>query len=199
MRYQIDVLSLDGKYQGSFIKENLLFERHSPVGKVSPNGLFLAFIKGKPQREKGTELVLFDIKNNHNIDIPDLKGYQNCQSVNWSPDGKELILSCEVDLVANLYNISLDDGTLHRITNCLPIEAYCYHPAWSPNGKWIIYTRNGTCPTPSEYWDPYVINASCLEDTLTCMDLDIGPFTGWHPYTWAPDSCFLHLISLMKL
>jgi len=188
--YQIEVISLDGKYQGSFIKENLLFERDLPKGDISPNGKFLAFTKRILPDTQET-IVLFDLVENRFVEFQNPEKHHDCQMANWSPDGKSIIASCKTDLVADIYIISFENGTFHRVTNCLPIESNCQHPSWSPNDKWIVYSRNVTRPGSSEYWGPYLINTSCLDDTLACMEMQVGSFNARPPYAWSPDGMCL--------
>lgn len=57
----------------------------------------------------------------------------------WSPDGKRIAFSREVDEERDIWVFELGSKALTRITR----DGSCYDPAWSPGGGKLIYTFLG--------------------------------------------------------
>jgi Tol biopolymer transport system component len=92
-----------------------------------------------------------------------------------SPDGKSVVYSqYREDNVYEIYEISLADGSIRRLTDRLGALT---GPEISPDGKSIVFMR----------WTP-----SSDQDQIWLMDRDgsqlhqLIPGTGWDP-TWSPD------------
>jgi dipeptidyl aminopeptidase/acylaminoacyl peptidase len=87
-------------------------------------------------------------------------------SVDWSPDGKQLLFASNRDpnqdefFHYDLFTLQLADSTIHRLTAS---EACEYSPVWSPDGKSIAYlaTRRGLTDreTTMEDTHAWVMNA----------------------------------------
>jgi Tol biopolymer transport system component len=57
----------------------------------------------------------------------------------WSPDGRSIAFSAQVNGVTDLFVASLADGTLRRLTN----DAFAdLHPAWSPDNSTIAFVTD---------------------------------------------------------
>ena len=94
------------------------------------------------------------------------QGNYDEHSVDWSPDGKQLLFASNRDpnqdefFHYNLFTFQLADGTIHRLTAS---EACEYSPVWSPDGKSIAYlgTRRGLTDreTTMEDTHAWVMNA----------------------------------------
>lgn len=94
------------------------------------------------------------------------QGNYDEHSVDWSPDGKQLLFASNRDpnqdefFHYDLFTFQLSDGTIHRLTAS---EACEYSPVWSPDGKSIAYlgTRRGLTDreTTMEDTHAWVMNA----------------------------------------
>ncbi|HPI79367.1 MAG TPA: hypothetical protein PLM35_02440, partial [Cyclobacteriaceae bacterium] len=55
-------------------------------------------------------------------------------SATWSPDGMEVAFS----MAGSLWRQRVNGGTATQLTNG---QGYDYQPDWSPDGRWIVFTR----------------------------------------------------------
>src|SRR5580658_5154061 len=94
------------------------------------------------------------------------QGNYDEHSVDWSPDGKQLLFASNRDpnqdefFHYDLFTLQLADNTIHRL---IASEACEYSPVWSPDGKSIAYlgTRRGLTDreTTMEDTHAWVMNA----------------------------------------
>ncbi len=99
----------------------------------------------------------------------------------WSPDGTTLVFASAIDGQTDLYTASFEFsdkpprlGSMTRLTNSPATEA---DPAWSPDGKRIVYWSNAS-GTQDLYW---VAPTGGAETPITS-----GPDTDADP-SWSPD------------
>ena len=91
-------------------------------------------------------------------------GYEH--SVDWSPDGTQIVYAAEHNPDADrffnydLFAINVRDGSIRQLTSTEGVEA---HPRWSPDGKMIAYiaTKRGLTDreTNMEDYHVWVMNA----------------------------------------
>ena len=68
----------------------------------------------------------------------------------WSPDGRRIAFLGQTSEVGyDIFVKNLETGRIHRVTR----DGRSYHPGWSPDGRWIVYS-NGR----AEGWETGVRN-----------------------------------------
>ena len=121
---------------------------HDPAW--SPDGRFIAFLRGSPRNEVGVFLVpaLGGPKRRlAQILIPFLTMHVGT-CLNWSPDSRWLAVcdapSSEREGLKSLFLLSADSGEMRRITSA-PAESSTgdVSPAFSPDGRKLVFTRFG--------------------------------------------------------
>jgi TolB protein len=157
----------------------------------SSNGKRIAFLRGRPLRREvqhESALSLF-VKNADGSGEKWLAGcgrpvWCDYSRLAWSPDGSKIAFTRQ----RSLYTVNVETHALRRITNCSPWFSFpdrkksCVDrsPAWSPDGRRIIFARafgcgGGGCPST-----PFIVNAdgSGLR-RLTLLQGGISPL--WSP------------------
>jgi Tol biopolymer transport system component len=117
---------------------------------VSPDGLAIAFSRNKlgwdvyRMNRDGSEIKALTSKGG------------NCRP-DWSPDGKRIAFVSDVaDGRGDIWTMDADGRNKVRITR--DDDSHDYNPAWSPDGRWIIYeTAKGSKNGP---WSLAAIPAS---------------------------------------
>ncbi len=98
----------------------------------------------------------------------------------WSPDGSKLVWSSDRDGDFELYVMSADGSGVAQLTT----EGSALSPRWSPDGRYIAYTRGGTIKVMNaDGSDPRVVLGG--EPEATAPD---PCHTGGFPGGWSPDS-----------
>ncbi len=178
------VMSTDGRYQRKLTGLN--------GSAISSDGRQIVIYDD----DLGPQLL--DLEQNTLTNLP--QGV--CTYLSASPDATSVVMWCRDD--AEIYVMSLKDGTRVRLTASTKREEYFFAPLWSPDGRWIAYfdITYGADTVPGEM-DPgdglYLVETSCLSEPDTCRAKARGPFQGnlWlqGPYSWSPDSQYLAILS----
>src|SRR5262249_55675314 len=105
----------------------------------------------------------------------------------WSPDGKQMVFSSNRDLYpafptiegpgAEIYVMNADGTGLTRLTTNLALD---WNPAWSPNGKQIVFASDRVAGAGQQI---YVMNSD---------GSDQKPLTGQPGASSFPDWCQGH-------
>lgn len=99
----------------------------------SPDGTTLAF-----SADEGTKRFQLYLASANGADARTLTETGNWQQPFWSPDGLRLAASAEIDSVGiQILLIDTDGGKVQRIEQP---EGDNLHPAWSPDGRSIVFT-----------------------------------------------------------
>jgi dipeptidyl aminopeptidase/acylaminoacyl peptidase len=87
----------------------------------------------------------------HPVPIDDLYYTRESSGPAWSPDGREVAFTTDLAGRANIWKVNSSGGWPMQLTQS---DDRQYAATWSPDGKWIIFSRTaaemrcGTC-TPS--------------------------------------------------
>jgi WD40-like Beta Propeller Repeat len=108
---------------------------------------------------RGLELINFDGTNQRDIPIPSLGENPNIKGIEWSPDGKELILvreeTREVQPGWGLFVYDLRNGELRQLTN---YQAGCYESKWSPTSQQVAVTCQTYAGPNTDMLGPSIIH-----------------------------------------
>ncbi|MCA1630342.1 MAG: protein kinase [Acidobacteria bacterium] len=132
----------------------------------SPDGRHVAFIRYAPE---GNSLMT----------VPSLGGSERklvsltstgafYLSAAWSPDGKEMAIT-DSDLPSgptSIFLISLETGERRRLTTSLPQSGGDLVPRFSPDGRWVAFTRSRSTAVD----DIYVVPAAGGEPRAVTTD-----------------------------
>ena len=72
-------------------------------------------------------------------------------ALDWSPDGKSIVFAG----AGGIYLLSLEDSTVHRLTESPPL-AEDWGPSFSPDGEKVLFVRNGQIGQQNEIWEAFV-------------------------------------------
>ena len=160
--------------------------------KYTPDGKYIVFSSdvngsGSPRNR---DLYIMDAYNGNNL-RQITYGMDNRFGRSLSPDGKQIVFSNTIDNVGNLFIVNIDGSDLKQVTNVIgngygfsplpgwPVFNGAVTPAWSPNGKEIVFADNSS--------GEYRINKMILKNHSNCYqyeqmtskgnDLSIG----WQP------------------
>jgi Tol biopolymer transport system component len=101
----------------------------------------------------------------------------NCRP-DWSSDGKRIAyVSDSADGKGDVWIMDADGGNKIRVTG--DDDSYDYNPAWSPDGKWIVYeTARGSKSNP---WSLAIISVGGGTPALLTPPGDNDRFPDWAP------------------
>ena len=106
------------------------------AGTWSPNSrefAFVAFDKGK------NILVIKDADSGKTIQNISIKGLRSFSNPAWSPDGKFIVLSAQVEGQTDLYKYELRSGKVEQLTNDKYAEI---HANFSPDGSKLVFSTD---------------------------------------------------------
>lgn len=119
--------------------ENVLMLYEGPGNIASPvwapNGKSIAFAMSSAAAPETYEVFMLDLDTN-NV-VPVTQGHLNNTggSVDWSPDGRLLLLFAGTPGDNDIYTFELVSGEVKQLTDGGNNAA----PSWSPDGRWIVF------------------------------------------------------------
>ena len=153
----------------------------------SPDGKWIAYNTLQPDKFVYLYIVSADGENPRQLAMAAEKG----RSPTWSPDSKKIAFSTwELGIGPKIATIDVDKGNLRRVTLGGRIPAgpvfVKYAPAWSPDGKWIVYVSDNIGFLPDS--SIYIVDAAGEEHAesirlTTHLSTNISP-------TWVPEPFF---------
>jgi TolB protein len=143
----------------------------------SPDGTQIVFIRQDPNRHN--RVALFVVSANGGS-VTQISGWQSVQdTASWSPDGKWIL----TDNGEGSLNLVHPDGTdLHQIPLAVTGRHFAFTPAWSPDGKKIIFGLFTATGRGTGQEAIYTANADGSDLQNTGLQGDT-PDWGTHPIT----------------
>ena len=121
----------------------------------SPDGTRIAFAS---DRSGTVEDYTMDPTggNVRQVTTPTLPAFPMSNVPVWSPDGQRLAFWSGTEATSGQVWVMAADGShRRRLTDCV-FPAICDNPAWSPDGRFLLFTNSGGFATPPSTW---VMNA----------------------------------------
>lgn len=139
---------------------------------VSADGRYLAFVQNRGNLSLA--LVIRDLKENKQSEIPPGGGFSGMHSPAISPDGTSVLFSYPEDGRQHLFTATIQAGNQRRLIDSSGINNW---PSFSPDGKHVVFssTRDGD-------FDLFVMNA----DGTNVRSLVKNPKQDIRP-RWSPD------------
>jgi len=120
---------------------------------VSKKGI-LAFVSKSGETDV---LHLYDIENRSVVDKR-LHGISEIGSICFSPDGEKIAASAaSMNGYFNLYLYNLESDSIEQLTRGYYDDR---DPAWSPNGKWIVFSSDRTLFGNEGYYNLFSLDIS---------------------------------------
>ncbi len=91
-----------------------------------------------------------------------------------SPDGKQIVVEVHIDK-PDIYVVDVASGAMRQITK----DGINRYPAWSPDGKRVLYSSDRTGGKPKIFWQ-------AADGTGTAEQLTFGEHEN-APQSWTPD------------
>jgi Tol biopolymer transport system component len=167
---EIFVINADGSNLTQLT--NNLSDDYSPAW--SPDGNRIAFLRGE---EHQNFVMDADGKNITLISDNLSAGW----SPRGSPDGHQYVYSALGDGGMRIFIVDVDGSNRQQLANA-PLGAHDRDPAWSPNGRYIAFSRSGNI---------YVMDADGSNQIILTLGGD-----NRQP-TWSPDGRYIAFFSIL--
>lgn len=149
---------------------------------ISQNGI-LAFVSKSGETDV---LHLYDVEKKEIVADKRLTGVSRIGSACFSPEGRKIVLSCAtMEGYYNLYICDLESDSLTQLTNGYYDDR---DPAWSPDGKWIVFSSDRTIFGDEGYYNLFLLSLEPgAHDLLNIIKyLTKGRESDYSP-AWSPD------------
>jgi TolB protein len=135
--------SVDGKPSSLWLVDqdgknpHLLYEGTGNIaGPVwAPNGKSIAFAMSNGPDSQAYEVYIMDLDTKNVVPVTKGTLSNTGGSVDWSPDGRFLLLFAGPNGDHNIYTFEIVSGTIKQLTNSGNNAA----PSYSPDGRWIVF------------------------------------------------------------
>ena len=164
----LDIASFSGIYKGRLAKLRGLYGT-----AISPDKNYLADLPYIQDLTTGVATHFDEL--------------ENCTSPVWSPDSKQLAISCPTDKFHHddVYIFSIENYKKAPITNCDHDSLNCSPLSWSSDGHWIAFYRGMGGAGTSPFTGLHIIDNSCFKDFTHCMydepGIKASPYASWSP------------------
>jgi Tol biopolymer transport system component len=173
---------LDGKSQpmeiirGERTNEFESFNLPSSKMAISRDGV-LAFVSKSGETDV---LHLYSVEKKRIISDRRLEGITRIGSVCFSPDAEKIVLSgATMSGYYNLYVYDMESGSIQQLTDGYYDDR---DPAWSPNGKWIVFSSDRTPFGEEGYYNLFLLDVASdrIRYLTKGRESDFSP-------SWSPD------------
>jgi Tol biopolymer transport system component len=124
---------------------------HSPAW--SPDGRWIAFLRERPDQKE--EVILIPPLGGAERKVGEIASIfaNSNRALTWTPDGKQLVVPdrSAASGPLGLFLLSLDTGEKRRLTSPAASVLADYSPAFSPDGRWLAFTRLPTLQSSDIY------------------------------------------------
>lgn len=151
-------------------------DRHLGMTSYSPDGKRVVYTR--ETEDKSGELRVLDLQTQQStlVQKTELPGV----AADWSPDGNWITFSDRVNGNSEILVVRSDGTQLRNLTNEAAAD---YSPAWSPDGKRILFTSGRGVPSGPQL---YIMNADGSDPH------PVTPKKGWEGNaSWSPDGSLI--------
>jgi dipeptidyl aminopeptidase/acylaminoacyl peptidase len=207
--YSLEIVSVNGTLLGKYLMNLDIYG-----GQLSPDKRLIAsntgFYDYEGHKLSFNGIAILNLYSNEMTNVG-----ENCYESSWSPDNKMLALACGNEIQIYSYQEG-KWGMVNTIprpkeTDKLPEDkrdrVYLNHPAWSPDGKWIVFNVDygliyaGTLK-PAPYGEgPYITDTECIVNGGDCREkthllTNLNGLRNDSILTWSPDNTYLMVTNI---
>lgn len=159
------------KKLSSVVKNNEIddFNFIESSGTWSPDSKEFAFVVFTKGTNKLAVLNIDKSRITREFEIPGVKSFSNPA---WSPDGKRIVISGQVDGINDLYLYTFEGDRVVKLTDDFTSDL---HPSWSSDGNYIVFSQEKLNETSDER--KYSFNIAVLNlgnNTIKVLDVFKG-------------------------
>ena len=154
--------------------------RSDSAPRWSPDGNFLAFVGGRSSERAGGYYVIPALGGAERrvADLPRNPTHAPRVTVDWSPDGKSLVIVDTQVEPPSLALVAVSSGEKRMLTKAPAGTFGDFDPLVSPDGKWLAFSRTENVSTGDWWIQPYGASAPAAR-RLTDFHGDIRGGGAW--------------------
>lgn len=156
----------------------------------SPVGDKIAYLYRDERFTKNSELWLMNPLGKNRIQVTDFPISIN-NTITWSPDGRSIAFISEIEdnsghQCGQLYKTNVNENMVINLSQLSNFPGCAENPAWSPDGKYILFVGSNVKKTPLSLqvnWEIYLMRSDGSEWWSATRNIQ-GPILAiWDPIT----------------